>query len=141
MEGIKIYSPKVSTLPQSMASKSPAPAGTSTTSIKPKVNSMKSTEGMAVRRYRSTKRRVQFYTLKLRLFGMLSKGDQFLLDKYKNRLMKLRKIAAPELIQNLLKKRASRGRGKKRGSDLNKLMSKNLVKLKPKTSSEVPPSK
>ena len=102
---------------------------------------MKSTEGMAVRRYRSTKRRVQFYTLKLRLFGMLSKGDQFLLDKYKNRLMKLRKIAAPELIQNLLKKRASRGRGKKRGSDLNKLMSKNLVKLKPKTSSKVPPIK
>lgn len=141
MEGIKISSPKVSTLPQVSASSTPRPAGTSTTSSKPKVNSMKSTEGMAVRRYRSTKMRVQFYTLKMRLFGMLSKGDQFLLDRYKNRLMKLRKIAAPELIQNLLKKRASRGKGKKRGSDLNKLMSKALINTKPKTVSEVSPTK
>lgn len=134
MGDIKISSPKVSTLPQAMSSKSHSPAGTSTTSSKPKINSMKSTEGMAVRRYRSTKMRVQFYTLKMRLFGMLSKGDQFLLDKYKNRLMKLRKIAAPELIQNLLKKRASRGKGKKRGSDLNKLMSKNITKVPSKPS-------
>lgn len=133
MEGIKLSVPKVHTLPQSMASKSPAPAGNSTTSTTPKAHSIKSVEGMAVKRYRSTKMRVQFYTLKKQLFGNLTKGDQFLLDKYSSRLMKLKKIAAPELIQNLLKRRASHGRGKKRGSDLNKLMSKSLAKSKPKS--------
>lgn len=133
MEGIKTSTPNVSTYPQVKVSTTPKPAGTSTTSSGPKKISMKKEEGMAMRRYRSTKRRVQFYTLKMQLFGMLSKGDQFLLQKYKNRLIKLRKIAAPELIQNLLKKRASRGKGKKRGSDLSKLMSKDLSKLKKPT--------
>lgn len=126
MEGIKVSIPAVSTFPQVKVSSTPKPAGTSTTTNHPAP--LKNTEGMAVKVYRKLKKRVQFYTLKQQLFGNLSKGDQFLLAKSQSRLIKARKIAAPELIQQLLKKRASRGKGKKRGSDLQKLMSKNISK-------------
>lgn len=108
----------VSSYPQALASTTPAPAGKSTTSLSPK-----QTEGMGVARYRKAKMRVKYYELKKQIMGSLTKGEQFLLDRFRSRLKKLRKIAAPELIQNLIKRKAAKGRGKRRGSDLSKLMS------------------
>lgn len=116
--------PTVSTLPQAIRSTTPKPAGQSTTSTTSRPKKM---EGMAVQRYRKTKQKVQFFTLKEKLFGPLSKGDQFLKDRFASRLVKARKIAAPELIQQLLKRKASRGKGKKRGSDLSHLMTNQIA--------------
>jgi hypothetical protein len=66
--------------------------------------------------------------LKKQLIGNLSKAEEFLYLRMKSRLKKARKLAAPELIQLNLKKKSSRGKGKRRGSDLSKLLTQGNIK-------------
>jgi hypothetical protein len=100
----------------------------STNSAVPKTTPKPSTEGMALKRYRKIKQRVKYYELKKQLIGNLSKAEEFLYLRMKSRLKKARKLAAPELIQLNLKKKSSRGKGKRRGSDLSKLLTQGNIK-------------
>lgn len=122
MSMINTKIPTVSSTPPKGGS---APVASKTVS-KTTTTKSKNLEGMAVRRYRKMKQRVKYYELKKALLGNLTKGEEFLYQRFKLRLRKARKMAAPELIQQNLKKRAARGHGKKRGSDLSKLMTGKL---------------
>lgn len=74
----------------------------------------------ALTKYRKYKKLYKLYALKKELSatGMAipySAGDEVKLIKYKARMTKSRKLAAPELIKAVRAKRAAFGRGKKRG--------------------------
>lgn len=84
----------------------------------------KKEESTALKRYRVARNRVKYYRFKLEVIGHLTKGEEFQYKRAQARVLKFKKMAAPELIRINLKKKASRGKGKRRGSDLAKFMSK-----------------
>lgn len=77
-------------------------------------------DSAALTKYRKYKKLYKLYSLKkeLNAAGMAipySAGDAVKLKKYKARMNKSRRLAAPELIKLVRAKRAAFGRGKKRG--------------------------
>lgn len=88
-----------------------------------KIRSKKPPVSSILLKYRRAKMMVKYLTLKKEVMkGQLTKGDLFLLARFQSKLKKMRKMAAPELIKLNMKRRMSRGKGKRRGSDLSKLM-------------------
>lgn len=130
---ISVSVPTVPSIPASVVVAKPvgAPApNSSNTGVKgAQPASMKSTEGMALKRYRKVKQRVKYYELKKSLLGNLTKSEEFMYQKMQSLMKKARKLAAPELIRINMIRKSHKGRGKKRGSDLTKLMT-NAVKKK-----------
>ena len=79
----------------------------------------------ALEKYKKFKQLYKFYSLKKSIGIQFSSGDQVKLDKYKTKMDKARRLAAPELIKLQRTKKAAVGRGKKRGG-----VGGNLAKLK-----------
>lgn len=76
-------------------------------------------------KYNRMKDFVKYYRLKKRLLpGQFTASDATRETRFTKLYRKLRKQVSSLLIQDLRKKRAARGRGKKRGSDLARLGSK-----------------
>lgn len=76
-------------------------------------------ENRSLAKYNKIKDFVKYYRLKKRLLpSQYTEGDESRAKKFQKMYLRLRKQVASLLLQNLRKKRAARGRGKKRGSDL-----------------------
>lgn len=85
-----------------------------------------SSESTSLKKMRKWKRVVVYYKAKrdVAKSGFMvnwTPADEAMLARAEKKYKKSRALAAPELIKNLMKKRAARGRGKKRGSTLRKL--------------------
>jgi len=73
-------------------------------------------ESAALVKYRKFKKLYKLYQLKKEVgIEPFTAGDAVKLKKYRAKMDKARKLAAPELIKLVRAKRAARGRGKKRG--------------------------
>lgn len=80
-----------------------------------------------IEKYNRMRKLFKFYSLKKELGISYNSGDDAKLERYRKRMEKARKLAAPELIKKQRAKKAAKGRGKKRGGvggDLSKLSSK-----------------
>lgn len=82
----------------------------------------------ALAKYKKFKKLYKFFALKKEVGLSFTSGDETKLKKYKAKMEKARKLAAPELIRLQRTKKSAIGRGKKRGGVggmLSKLSSKN----------------
>lgn len=96
-------------------------------SAKPADKKKKSTGSKILDKYNRMRKLFKFYSLKKEIGLNFTSGDESKLERYKKKMEKSRKLAAPELIKRQRAKKAARGRGKKRGGvggDLSKLSSK-----------------